>query len=296
MSAAPVAILLAASASGMAASLLAYLLLRMRRERVLSARTAARAAGDRTEGDGNGIRPRLAGIALRIGEAVSPRLPPRWVSRYADPIRRAALTESLTPQAVWGWKVAGALVAFAAFVAVSQHFLLALALSTGALFLPDLWLKEQGDTRQQAVLRQLPDALDLWTLMVEAGLSFDQSVLRSLERMKTGPLSGEMRRFLAEVRMGSSRKDALLAAAERVGLPEFSSFATSVAEAQRLGATMGPALRAQADQMRLRRTQRAEKRAQEAPIRLLFPLIAFVMPTVFIVLFGPIVLALMKTF
>lgn len=159
---------------------------------------------------------------------------------------------------------------------------------------PGAWLRSVTTRRHRAIERALPYVLDLLTLSVEAGLDFMSGIKRILENRAVDPLGEELLRALRDVQVGKTRRDALRGLAARVQHPDVSSVVSSLVQADELGVSLGTILRIQADQMRSRRFQRAEKLAQEAPVKLLFPLIAFIFPAVFIVLLGPVLLELLR--
>jgi tight adherence protein C len=155
--------------------------------------------------------------------------------------------------------------------------------------IPVTWLKGRVKTRQKQALKTLPDALDLVTTCVEAGLGLDGALARVAEK-STGPLSGEISRALREVAMGKLRRDALTEMADRLDVEELTSFVNAVIQAEQLGVGIAQVLRVQADQMRMRRRQQAEKTAHEAPIKMIFPLVLFIFPAFMLVLLGPAVI------
>ena len=160
---------------------------------------------------------------------------------------------------------------------------------------PSTWLKKTIKTRHQEIERGLPFVLDLLTLSVEAGLDFMTSIRRLIERRNMDALSEELIRAIREMQVGRTRRDALRDMAHRVQQPDLSSVVSALVQADELGVGIGAILRIQAEQMRTRRFQRAEKMANEAPVKLLFPLTCFIFPCVFLVLLGPIFLEMMKT-
>jgi len=162
-------------------------------------------------------------------------------------------------------------------------------------FLPDIWVNEKISTRNRLILRNLPDVLDLLTLSVEAGLDFGAAVGKVITKGKKSPLTDEFFLMQQEIKMGLTRKESLKNMAKRVELSELNSFISTLIQADQLGTSMGEVLRVQSEQMRIARSQRAEKLALEAPVKMLFPLIIFIFPTVFIIIFGPIALSLMQT-
>lgn len=161
---------------------------------------------------------------------------------------------------------------------------------TIAFFFPFIWLRDAVKKRAAAIRKALPYALDLITLSVEAGMDFTTALARIVTRLRNEPLAEEFATTIREISMGKSRADALRDTAYRVNLPEMSSIASAIIQADELGAGLGTILRIQADHLRTRRFQRAEKLAMEAPVKMIFPLVAFIFPTTFIVIFGPIAL------
>jgi pilus assembly protein TadC len=156
------------------------------------------------------------------------------------------------------------------------------------LLLPWIWLRDCERTRKRSIRRDLPYALDLLTLSVEAGLDFTAALARIIRRRPHTALSQELGETLRQIQMGVPRADALRSLADRVVMEEVFSVTSALIQADELGASLGPTLRVQADYFRVRRAQAAEKAAMEAPVKLLFPLICFFFPATFIVLFGPI--------
>ena len=154
---------------------------------------------------------------------------------------------------------------------------------------PRLFLTRRISARQHLIQLQLPDLLDLLTVSVEAGLGFDAGVSKCIEKME-GPLSEECRTILREVRVGKARKQALRDAAERIKVHDVDVFFSAIIQAEQLGVSLAKVLRVQSDQLRLKRRQRAEETAQKAPIKMMFPLVMFIFPTIFIVLMGPAIL------
>jgi tight adherence protein C len=157
-------------------------------------------------------------------------------------------------------------------------------------FFPDSWLTGQVRERQDRIRRNLPYVLDLLTLSVEAGLDFVAGIHKVCEKSKQGPLIDELSFFLSELQVGATRQQALRNLASRVDMPELRSFCAMLIQADVLGASVGPVLRAQSDLLRTQRFQRAERMGAYASQKILFPLILCIMPAVFIIIFGPIVL------
>ncbi len=153
-------------------------------------------------------------------------------------------------------------------------------------FFPRLYLDSRIGRRQDNIRKAMPDALDLLTICVEAGLGFDSAMSKVSEEWEN-ELSAAFGRVIQEIRLGKLRRDALRDMAERVGLPELTSFVAAVVQSEQLGVSMSRVLRIQADQMRLRRRQRAEEKARQAPVIMMLPLVFLIFPTILIVLLGP---------
>jgi len=143
--------------------------------------------------------------------------------------------------------------------------------------------------RQKEIIKALPDALDLVTTCVEAGLGLDGALMRVAEKSK-GPLADEISRMLREAAMGKLRREALTELGERAGVEELTGFINSVIQAEQLGVGIAQVLRVQSEQLRMRRRQRAEKAAHEAPVKMLFPLVLFILPAFMLILLGPAVI------
>ncbi|MBO7298299.1 MAG: type II secretion system F family protein [Kiritimatiellae bacterium] len=152
---------------------------------------------------------------------------------------------------------------------------------------PVMWLRSAVKLRQHQILRAMPFVLDLLTLSVEAGLDFMSAVQRATEREKLDALSEELLRMVREIQVGTTRKNALKAMSDRVDLPDMRALVNALVQADELGVAVGSILRIQSDQIRVRRFERAEKLANEAPTKLLGPLMVFIFPAVFIILLGP---------
>lgn len=161
------------------------------------------------------------------------------------------------------------------------------------MFLPWVWLRDVEKKRKRLIRNALPYALDLLTLSVEAGLDFTAALARILRRQPDTPLSQELGETLRQIQIGVPRAEALRDLHERVAMEEIFSVTSALIQADELGASLGPILRIQADQFRVRRAQAAEKAAMEAPVKLLFPLICFFFPATFIMIFGPVFLTVL---
>jgi len=151
-------------------------------------------------------------------------------------------------------------------------------------------IHERAAKRQKVISLQLPDTLDLLTISVEAGLDFMSAMRRVVEKHREGPLKEELERFFKQTELGQQRRLALREMANRVQLQDMGSVVSALIQADRLGVSVGPVLRAQSDMLRTRRAQRCEKAAGEAPVKMLAPLIMCILPSVFIMILGPVII------
>lgn len=173
--------------------------------------------------------------------------------------------------------------------AIGEHlpFLAVLGYALFALH-PGMWLRSEIKARRRAILRAMPFVIDLLTLSVEAGVDFINALQRTVSSRAADALAEELIRVDHEIRLGASRRTALKNLADRVDIPDMRSFAFSLIQADELGVSIGAILRIQSGQIRQKRFDRAERLANEAPVKMLFPLMLFIFPAVFIVLLAPI--------
>lgn len=180
-------------------------------------------------------------------------------------------------------------------VSLGAELLLIAAGFLMAVFIPPLYLRGRIKKRAYLALRELPDVLDLLTVSLEAGLGFD-SALSKLVSKKRGVLATEFGRCLEEIRLGKTRREALIGVRERIVLNEMRSLINSILQAEKLGIGLVQVLRVQSLEVRDQRKQRAEEAAMKAPIKILFPLVLFIFPSLFIILLGPVVIQFLETF
>jgi len=258
-----------------------------------SSRAKLKAARPKLEA---GRGPDILGSArplMRQVAAYSQRIPLLGLKeRYAQQLERAGLRFELNADEFLALK-AGALVvaigiALVVYVAVAQNVLIMAAVIFLGFMFPDIRLQAAVQKQQHAFLRALPGFLDLMALSVEAGMGFDAAVLRLTEVLEPGPLIWRFQAFLRSVNVGKTRSEALREMAQKVDLPDFTTFANVVIQATDTGASMGPVLRTASAEMLSRRFDRAEKAAHELPVKILLPLFVFVFPATFVMVLGPV--------
>jgi tight adherence protein C len=197
--------------------------------------------------------------------------------------------------------IAGALALAAILVApllgakIPVNLFIALPAAGLGYYFPELWLNSKMKARQHEIRLALPNALDLLTISVEAGLGFDAAIGRLTEKYKNA-LSDEFGQVLNEIRLGRPRLEALDDMGRRAGVEELHTFIQALIQSEQLGVGIAKVLRIQSEEMRRRRRQRAEEQAAQAPLKMLFPMIGCIFPTLFIVLMGPAVIIIMHTF
>jgi tight adherence protein C len=193
--------------------------------------------------------------------------------------------------------IVGAIIFFLLFFFVIKTGPLAFGVAgAGAAFgyiAPEFWLGGRVRRRQHIILLQIPDALDLLTISVRAGLGFDGALGKVVEKLK-GPLTDEFRRALAEIRVGKSRREALRDIVPRTEVTALTNFIGAIIQAEQLGVSISKVLQVQSEQLRIERRQRAEEQAAKAPIKMLFPLVGCIFPSLFIVILGPAIILIVQ--
>ena len=192
---------------------------------------------------------------------------------------------------------AGAVIGYLYFAGSpsAPRFLALLGITALCYFTPDLLVRNRAQKRRAAIRLELPTALDQMLISVQAGLGFEAAMGRAGAN-GNGPMAEELIRTLQDIQVGLSRKDAYLAMSERVDVPDVRSFIRAVVQADAYGVAIAGVLKAQASDMRIKRKQRAEEHAMKMPVKMLFPLIFFILPTLFIVVLGPTVMSIMSIF
>lgn len=236
------------------------------------------------------IRPMIRGFSSMIARFT----PSQTIESTQHKLDLAGNPNNWTPTEFWGIRVVAAVLigglSFALFSLTKQPVvrlvgLTALMALTG-FYMPVLWLNSKIRRRQDEIVKALPDALDLLTVCVEAGLGFDAALAKVNEKWDN-ELSLAFGRVLQEIRLGRLRREALRDMANRMEVPDVTTFVAAIIQAEQLGVSIAKVLRIQSDQMRIRRRQRAEENAQKAPVKILFPMVFLIFPSLFIVLLGP---------
>lgn len=178
------------------------------------------------------------------------------------------------------------LIGLIAGLQVTRIFILILILAPVGFFALDAWLARLIERRKKAVSLALPDILDMLTISVEAGLGFDAAISKVVKNFR-GALAEELFRFLQEIQLGRSRQEAWRDFSNRINVPEVNSFVLAILQADVFGVSIGKVLRVQADDMRVKRRQRAEEIAMKAPVKVVFPLVLCIFPALMIVILGP---------
>lgn len=178
--------------------------------------------------------------------------------------------------------------------AMGQRILFIIGAAGLGYFLPTMWLKSKITRRQQSILRALPDALDLLVICVEAGLGFDAAMGKVYEKWDN-ELAVAFGRVLREIQLGKVRREALRDMSGRMDVPDVTGFIAAIIQADQLGVSMSKILRVQSDQMRVKRRQRAQEKAHQAPVKMMLPMVFLIFPSLWIVLLGPSIIVLLNT-
>jgi tight adherence protein C len=273
------------------------------RERSNSVRRASsygRVQAVEAGGAGDPLRDRtLRPLKERVARAVLHLNPKASVESISFRLLAAGLGRRISPTGFLAAKGAfGVLgLVFGLIIGASSSIGLALmfglALCGIGFVAPDYLVSSKTRRRREAIRSELPDALDLLAVSVEAGLGFDGAIVKLTENMD-GPLAEEFALTLSEMRIGESRQDALKKLSDRVATPELAAFVRAIVQADQFGISLGRILKVQAADTRLRRQAAAEEKAMKAPIKMLFPTVAFIFPAMFLVVLGPAFLNLKK--
>lgn len=231
-------------------------------------------------------------LILLLSGSLSWMISPKTRENYANFLRRAGQDYALTPEQFHAGKFLSSALGFMFGLILSSMLqgglTLAFMLAVFAYFYPNLWLSEVTKKRNIEILKKLPFFIDLLILSIEAGLNLSGAMQQAVAKSAEGPLILEINRVLRDIRAGKPRIDALRDFATRLDTTPITSFVSALIQGEKTGSSLGPILRAQADQRRIERFLRAEKLAMEAPVKMLGPLIFFIFPCTFIVIGFPI--------
>jgi tight adherence protein C len=239
---------------------------------------SARSAGLTAKMTRDGYRSRLQ---ARLDIAGNPR---NWPAERVLALKGVGLVACLLVGLLYGAKAGGMWTLLGPVGGAAAGF-----------FLPDVLIRNLGERRQNEMRNGLPDVIDMLTVCVEAGLGFDAALARVVTNLD-GPAAAEFARVMQEMQLGKSRVDALRDAGARAQVTEFRTFVSSMVQSTELGISMGDVLRAQAGQMRIKRRQRAEEKAQKLPVKILPPLILCILPAMFVVVLGPAIMSIVGFF
>ena len=242
-------------------------------------------------------------VLLRVGE-LSARFTPQHliedtelkIELAGNPIRMAAATFLASRFVIAG--VLGSFLTIIFIFAPSDKinpYVVVPIFTVIGFFFPQLWLQSKIDRRQKEIRKAMPDALDLLTICVEAGLGFDAAMAKVSEKWDN-ELSLSFARSIREVQFGKLRRDALKDMADRIGIAEMTSFIAAVIQSEQLGVSMAKVLRIQSEQMRVKRRQMAEEEAHKAPVKMIIPMAFLTFPSIFIVLLAPAAFSMMVNF
>ena len=291
----PAAVLLAAVATALAVPVLGWSLFARPGTATVLARDNLARGIDRTGPVAVRSGP---GLLARLAEGLTPSGTVARLNRLASTAGRPAAWP--VPRLVAAKLVLALIAAVLGLLVVSGGpspltVLMAVAVTLVCYFLPELLLHSRGQERKDAIALELADTLDQMTIAVEAGLGFESAMARAGANGK-GPLAEELVRTLQDIAVGQPRKEAYLALADRTGVQDLRRFIRAVVQADQYGVSIADVLRTQAQEMRLKRRQRAEEKAMQIPVKVIFPLILCILPTLFIVLLGPAVMDIVAAF
>ena len=250
------------------------------------------------------VNDRIVGpLTHKVAAVTSKFLPRTDPNQIANRLMAAGLARSMSPQMYLALKgglvftaiAFGLIVLVSGMVPAAMGMLVALGGGAIGYIAPDFFINSRTRGRREIMQQELPNILDLLCVSVEAGLGFDAAVAKLSERM-TGPLVDEFGLVLHEMRIGESRSEALKNLSDRVDVPEVSQFCRAIIQADQLGIALSRILRVQSHDMRVRRQLAAEEKAMKAPVKMLFPTVVFIFPSMFVVALGPAAISLLQTF
>jgi tight adherence protein C len=243
----------------------------------------------------------LLPLMQQVAKVTTSFTPQQALERTQRMLDLAGNPSGLTPSVMWTMRfisligVAGLMILTFARRSPTMLVLGGVVGAVIGFMLPQMWLSSRVTRRQQAVIRALPDALDLMSIAVEAGLGFDQAMTQVSTKWDN-ELALAFGRVIREIQLGKTRREALHSMADSVDVPDVTSFTAAIIQADQLGVSIARVLKIQADQMRIKRRQRAQEKAQQAPIKMMIPLVTLIFPSIWLVILGPAAVNLFKTF
>lgn len=245
----------------------------------------------------------LLPLMRKVADLVVRFTPEKQLEQTRHQIELAGMSGSMEPTTFFAMRIGATiglgLLAFMVFYVLSPKRdpnALAYVIGGAGLgyFFPVLWIKSKISKRQDNIVKALPDALDLLTICVEAGLGFDQAMGKVYEKWDND-LAVAFGRVLREIQLGKLRREALRDMSERMDVPDVTAFTAAVIQADQLGVSMTKILRVQSDQMRVKRRQRAQEKAHQAPVKMMIPMVLLIFPSLWIVLLGPAIVFLLQS-
>jgi tight adherence protein C len=245
------------------------------------------------------IKPMVAGVARLLGRMT----PAQGMEKLRQQLVIAGNpynmgTAEFTGARIMAMAILGGVTFFGTLILQAGPFNMLLYTGVMALagyLLPVFWLRSKIKARQKVILKTLPDAIDLMTISVEAGLAFDGAMQRVADKWDN-ELGNEFRRAISEMRVGKTKREVLHEMVQRTAVPDLGTFVASIIQADQLGVSIAKVLRIQSEQMRIKRRQRAEEQAHKAPILMMIPMVFLIFPSTYIVLLGPAVPKVMDAF
>ncbi len=245
----------------------------------------------------------LVPLLRKIADITTRFTPEKQLEQTRKQIELAGMAGSMDATAFFAMRIGATigfgLLAFMVFFVLSASrdpnaFLYVAGGAGLGYILPIMWIKGKITRRQDGIVKSLPDALDLLTICVEAGLGFDQAMGKVYEKWDNDLAIG-FGRILREIQLGKVRREALRDMSERMDVPDVTSFIAAVIQADQLGVSMTKILRVQSDQMRVKRRQRAQEKAHQAPVKMMIPMVLLIFPSLWIVLMGPAIIFLLDS-
>jgi len=240
------------------------------------------------------IWPLVKIAAYYLGE----RLPVEKLEKYNRKLKRSGIDYIMTAEQLFGLQIVSAvLMGFMVYMGLSlleiDDWMYPLVGVLLGYIMPEMTINDLKKKREKEIVKALPAYLDFLTMAVQAGMNLSGAMSQAVDKSPESALRTEFHKILRDIKAGMSRLDALREMAERLDIREINSFVTAVAQSEKTGASVGNTLKVQADQRRVERFQKAEKLAMEAPVKLIFPLVAFIFPMTFLLLAFPIAMKVM---